>query len=119
MVWASSGDGIAYKTTDGKADAAEYDDGLSVLEEFGVRFVLDEADSECDGAGQQEDDAEVEQGDPTTQTLVSVPGACLVPETSPLHGRYLDSIFPVFNRNVELPSKLPVLDWALKIKCKM
>ena len=85
MVWASSGDGIAYKTTDGKADAAEYDDGLSVLEEFGVRFVLDEADSECDRAGQQEDDAEVEQGDPTTQTLVSIPGACLVPETLPLH----------------------------------
>ena len=61
------------KQTYDKAAAAEYYDGLSVLEQFGVSLVLDQADSQDDGAGQQEEHAEVEEGDSAVTTFISIP----------------------------------------------
>ena len=61
------------KLTYDKADAAEYYNGLSVLEQFSVSLVLDQADREDDGAGQQEEHAEVEEGDPAIETFISIP----------------------------------------------
>ena len=58
--------------TKSKDGAAERHDELSVLEHLGLGLELHGPDHQDDHAGHEEGHAEVEQGEPTSETLVTV-----------------------------------------------